>query len=1469
MNRLFRIIILCLCLSFSARAQLTKSSIPITFVENSQIRQDYGITNIAWGFLPLDNIENPGRMDQFINDVELMNSEGISFHARVEFDAGWKLFVDYTNDIANVQYEDHACLSVDGQPAEYPWFAFNTYKGGSPYWMSSHSPVYEDFMKYQIDKTLEAPIDVLMIDAQTSSALACRDQWVSGDFSTHAMTSFAAFLNANYTPAELDIAGISDFNGFSYLTFLNDMGIDTDAEYKAAVLTHLMQEEVLPLYEEYRLFNNIEINALTERLVAYAKSQAPHLKIGVSSPLEDPYRSTIQDDITFFQQEVPMVLDEWSWEPVLLYKEAELFNTSLALTALPTDWELVNNNQVAEEEAKEWIASAYANGANFIAPANMWAGGFSWYVPSIDFTYIYQFISNNTVMFDDYTSVASKVGIIHSREAARHYTYAINNVISAVEANSIPWDLILAGDAYYESTPTFAELNQYEKVFVAEEVYERFLMDNPDFGPTLTQLGSKLVIFTEDDDASTIASIQDDLSSSISVTSNGTNIADAIAIYPRETDVEFAPYMVHMVNRDFDEGSKSYDVKNDVSVTIQGNYFDQIIVGAVMHQPGQDPVTLDVTTSGNEVTISGIQNLDFWGLLELQVPFIITNVDSVQFDQSNIALVAGDQATINATIFPTDATNKSIAWESSNPAVAIVTNGIVTGAGEGTATITAITDDGGHTDICNVNVSVIDVTSISISPTEAAFVPGRSTQLTASISPANASDKSVTWTSSNSSIATVSADGEVIGVSAGTVTITATTVDGNFTASASIQVFPRGAPLVIQAEDFTATGGASDGFEIYKANGVDGINYNQTGDWGDYIVDITATGAYEVNMYISTPQDGAAVEIFVDGVSAITSDVPNNGGWDDFTSFVISEDLNLTEGTHVLRFESAGTSNWEWNADRFELTQLSGTSPDIIDVDGVSLDSSVLNLEPEDTQSLIATISPLNATNQNVTWSSDNEDVATVVNGMVTAIADGSANITVTTVDGDFTSTAAVTVSTDDIEVTDIIMDDSEVSLTEGSTLLLTATIEPANATDQSVTWSSSDESIVSVSNGTISAIAVGSATVTVTSNDGGYTSIASITVLEIVDGLIVQAEDFTATGGAYDGFQTYGVNGVSAINYNQQGDWADYDVNIEESGNYQIDIFAGTPNDDAGITVSVDGAVKITDDITNNGDWDVFASNVLEGTLALTAGSHTIRIQSANGSLWQWNADYFELTKVSDLPTDTISLVIEAENFATTGGTAMNNDNSVGFLTYVVGDKTAINWNQNGDWAEYNVEIPETGAYAIEYLISTPISGAAVEFILDGTSIRTDNVPNNGDWDDFAPLKVGGTVDLTAGDHTIRLESNGAGTWAWNMDKFILSTGSIASAKISSNNFDSQLDAGLSTLSVYPNPSTSYINIAGIADGNYAINLYDLSGAIMIQESIDFNSHYQLNVSALRKGQYFLRIQGNGTQKNLKLIIQ
>ena len=172
----------------------------------------------------------------------------------------------------------------------------------------------------------------------------------------------------------------------------------------------------------------------------------------------------------------------------------------------------------------------------------------------------------------------------------------------------------------------------------------------------------------------------------------------------------------------------------------------------------------------------------------------------------------------------------------------------------------------------------------------------------------------------------------------------------------------------------------------------------------------------------------------------------------------------------------------------------------IIPVESVALNENSVTIREGETYTLIATVSPSDAEDKSVTWSSSNTSVASVSSsGVITAKTVGNATITVKTNDGAKTATCQVTVKSKAIPVTGISLNKTTMSLAAGESEYLYATISPSNATDKSVSWTSSNTAIATVSSsGYVTAKAVGSAEITATTTDGGKKATCTVTVLPV-----------------------------------------------------------------------------------------------------------------------------------------------------------------------------------------------------------------------------------------------------------------------------------------------------------------------------------------------------------------------------------
>jgi uncharacterized protein YjdB len=338
------------------------------------------------------------------------------------------------------------------------------------------------------------------------------------------------------------------------------------------------------------------------------------------------------------------------------------------------------------------------------------------------------------------------------------------------------------------------------------------------------------------------------------------------------------------------------------------------------------------------------------------------------------------------------------------------------------------------------NVATVDPTSVTVSPSTASVTVGGTVQLTATVSPSNASPKTVTWTTSNSSYATVSTSGLVTGVAAGTVTITATSTS-NASLSSSCTVTVTAAPNVtyqlvtatsqLAANDIVIIGKGRNASvtssSIYflsnnatsSSTSIPGVTNSVASDFATVssssttaLLKLTTSSThYTLNLQNLGSLTGTQMLHAVSGTSTTLN-------FDTSTSYN-KWDITIDSSSYVASIKSSSKSTYHVYSGTGDTFTCAKTTANVylykqvvsVPVTSVSLNYSSLTLSVGNTATLVATIVPGNATNQSVTWASSNTSVATVdANGVVTAHAAGSATITVTTVDGSHTATCTITV---------------------------------------------------------------------------------------------------------------------------------------------------------------------------------------------------------------------------------------------------------------------------------------------------------------------------------------------------------------------------------------------------------------------------------------------------------------------------
>jgi len=415
----------------------------------------------------------------------------------------------------------------------------------------------------------------------------------------------------------------------------------------------------------------------------------------------------------------------------------------------------------------------------------------------------------------------------------------------------------------------------------------------------------------------------------------------------------------------------------------------------------------------------------FWDLIAMKP------VKSIALNETNLSLEPMQKFQLSATVSPVDAFDLSVTWSSSNPLVATVdANGDVTAITKGDAIIMATANYGyGIKAECSVHVDLL-IKDLQLSETEIGLEPGNTKQLQVEISPKDAFVQDVVWSSDNEDVATVDEQGNVTAHSVGVANITVATTDGsNLSANCKATVVNLVKSIKVTPDE----------------------TFINEGD----------------NLYISVL---VAPEYATNKNVVWSSDNPDIASV-DASGFVTA----VTSGTTVIR--ATATDGTEIAAGCIVHV--------VLPVRNIQLSETEIGLEPGNTKQLQVEILPKDAFVQDVVWSSDNEDVATVdEQGNVTAHSVGVANITVATTDGSNLSAnckATVVNLVKSIEVTP-----GEATINEGENLPLSASVAPEYATYKDVVWSSDNVDVASVdASGLITAVSPGTTLIKATASDG------------------------------------------------------------------------------------------------------------------------------------------------------------------------------------------------------------------------------------------------------------------------------------------------------------------------------------------------------------------------------------------------
>ena len=212
-------------------------------------------------------------------------------------------------------------------------------------------------------------------------------------------------------------------------------------------------------------------------------------------------------------------------------------------------------------------------------------------------------------------------------------------------------------------------------------------------------------------------------------------------------------------------------------------------------------------------------------------------------------------------------------------------------------------------------------------------------------------------------------------------------------------------------------------------------------------------------------------------------------------SYILSSNTSLDAGEYYICIGYVyGRIAYSTTTTNPTTISMSYVKPDIR-VSSISLNSAQLSLEIGSQYTLTTSVSPTNATNKDILWKSEDNSIATVNNGVVTAVGYGTTKIIASSADGGASTSCVVTVPKPDIPVSSISVSATSLSMNVGQSITVTATVNPENATQKDIVWTSSAPEVATVSNGSITAKSTGVAKITASSTDGVHNAVISVTV--------------------------------------------------------------------------------------------------------------------------------------------------------------------------------------------------------------------------------------------------------------------------------------------------------------------------------------------------------------------------------------
>lgn len=653
----------------------------------------------------------------------------------------------------------------------------------------------------------------------------------------------------------------------------------------------------------------------------------------------------------------------------------------------------------------------------------------------------------------------------------------------------------------------------------------------------------------------------------------------------------------------------------------------------------------------------------------------------ITFPSSVKAIEVGETVKLEPTVYPLNA-EYTLTWSINDWSVATVDQqGYLTGKSEGAADLKVAADNGMYA-ILRVVVSKPSATSVTVSPVSLELTEGDTRYLSATVYP-SAANQSVTWTTSNSLVATVSTTGKVTAIAEGNCMIKATT-SNNRSALATVKVNPKKVtPTSISLSQETVeieeestsqlsasvlptnattqiTWTSSDNAIATVQNGVvTGVAAGECTVTATTDNDLSATAAVVVKAKEILPESvvlsSKSLQMKVGDTISLTATVMPENATYGLTWYTTNQDVATVEGGNVTAIGEGESVVSVKTQNGLEATCTVSVAKSIVMPQAISLSVESLELKEGESQTISASVTPSDA-EYVLAWTSSNVAVATIQDGTVTGISAGECTVTATT-DNGLSATTTVVVKPKEVLPQSVELSFSSLQMAPGENTILTASVMPDNAITV-LAWNSSNSEVATVVNGEVTAVGEGKCVITVSTQNG--LSAECTVLVEDEEPVLQPTNDWSGT---YKMHATVDASGFSAYEYPTEFQMT---IDKNDDSQYYITSFIGLncvksyPYTGLRLNITSDNEATIDLDYNNNaGNWTIDGDYV-EGLRPLSSesehsySSHGEIVLTRTGeskiSISQFYVYYFGQLSDYEHVKDAHYTICQGETFVSTG---------------------------------------------------------------------------------------------------------------------------------------------------------------------------------------------------------------------------